>query len=110
MIEKEAAPEFSVRRGGEPARHVAVRAAMTIGRGTDCDIVLAGRFVSRVHARVEPKGERFAIIDAGSKNGVFVNGRLLKAAHVLEPGDGISHRGSPVGVRREPGPHDGALR
>jgi DNA-binding response OmpR family regulator len=60
---------------------------MTIGRDRDCDIVLASRFVSRLHARLEPRGERFAIIDAGSKNGVFVNGRLLKAAHLLEPGD-----------------------
>jgi DNA-binding response OmpR family regulator len=89
MNKETATPEFSVRRGGEPARHVAVRGAMTIGRGTDCDIVLPGRFVSRVHARLEPKGKRFAIIDAGSKNGVFVNGRLLKTAQLLEDGDEI---------------------
>ena len=89
MKEESGLPELSIRRGGEPARHVALRGPMTIGRGTDCDIVLATRFVSRVHARLEPKGERFAIIDAGSKNGLFVNGRLLKAAHLLEPGDEI---------------------
>jgi DNA-binding response OmpR family regulator len=62
---------------------------MTIGRDAGCGIVLAGRFVSRVHARIEPKGERFEITDAGSKNGVVVNGRLLKAPHLLEPGDEI---------------------
>jgi DNA-binding response OmpR family regulator len=89
VIEKETAPEFSIRRGGEPARHVALRGTMTIGRGADCDIALPGRFVSRVHARLEPKDERFAIIDAGSKNGVFVNGRLLKTTHLLEAGDEI---------------------
>jgi len=62
---------------------------MTIGRDTRCDVVLASSFVSRVHARLEPKGKRFAIVDAGSKNGVFVNGHLLKGAHLLEAGDEI---------------------
>jgi pSer/pThr/pTyr-binding forkhead associated (FHA) protein len=89
VAEKEGTPELSVHRGGEPARHIPLRGATTIGRGAECDIVLPSRFVSRVHARLEPKGERFAIIDAGSKNGVFVNGRLLKTAHLLAPGDEV---------------------
>ena len=50
---------------------------ITIGRSSDCDIVLEAPVVSSVHAilRVLPTGDGYAIEDAGSTNGTFVGSR-----------------------------------
>lgn len=47
---------------------------ITIGRYADCEIVLkeAGR-VSRYHARITRRNDRFFVNDMGSRNGTFVN-------------------------------------
>ena len=64
----------------------------TIGRNAACDIVLDDDTVSRLHARVERTDGGFALVDAGSSNGVRVNGerttyRLLVAGDVVHVGD-----------------------
>src|ERR1051326_2304232 len=46
-----------------------------IGRGPTCEIQLEAVGVSRKHAEVFRQGAVCALADAGSKNGVFVNGR-----------------------------------
>jgi pSer/pThr/pTyr-binding forkhead associated (FHA) protein len=61
----------------------------TIGRWPDNDIVIADRWVSRHHARIERRGLRYVIEDLGSKNDTFVNGERLTAPHELEDGDRI---------------------
>ena len=64
-----------------------------IGRNTDCDIVLPDRLVSRHHAQVmwglANGREGYIVEDLRSKNGTFVNGQELAAAHWLEDGDEI---------------------
>lgn len=44
--------------------------------------------VSRVHARVQRKGEHCSVHDLGSRNGIFVRGRAVDSAE-LEPGDDV---------------------
>jgi|GEM_PF-645037 len=46
-------------------------AAMTIGRHTDCNVLLHNEKCSRVHARIEYRGGNFVLIDQ-STNGTFV--------------------------------------
>lgn len=59
---------------------------LTIGRSEKNAIRLAGRGISRVHARILKKGTRFFIKDAGSKNGVFVNDKRVSGV-ALKEGD-----------------------
>jgi hypothetical protein len=59
----------------------------TIGRSRDCDVVLDDAGVSRHHAEIRPSGSGWTVADLGSTNGVMVNGRNIRGAHALEPGD-----------------------
>lgn len=60
-----------------------------IGRDGDNGIVLAESTVSRRHARLSRSGDgQITLADAGSANGVYVNGQRVTEA-VLAPGDQI---------------------
>lgn len=63
--------------------------ALTLGRAPDNDIVIASRFVSGRHARIEPHGVAHQIVDVGSTNGLLYEGRRLNAnaPHMLADGD-----------------------
>jgi Protein of unknown function (DUF3662)/Inner membrane component of T3SS, cytoplasmic domain len=62
-----------------------------IGRSRECDIVLQDSNVSRRHAEIRPSGgDGWTISDLGSTNGVRVNGRAIKSATPLQPGDEIA--------------------
>ncbi|MGZ8687230.1 MAG: FHA domain-containing protein, partial [Gaiellaceae bacterium] len=84
-------PDVRVREGGLgrlTGIHTA-RQRLTIGRAEDNDIVLGDLLVSRRHAELRPSPqESFELIDLGSDNGTFVNGRRIQRA-VLEPLDVI---------------------
>lgn len=60
---------------------------MLIGRGSDCDIVIPLRQVSRHHAKIFPGPEGAVIEDLGSKNGTFINANLLQGPKTLQDGD-----------------------
>jgi hypothetical protein len=62
---------------------------ISVGRHPDCNLVLADPNVSRNHAEIRPKGDRFAVIDLGSTNGTRVNGVRIDN-QVLQDGDDIS--------------------
>jgi len=71
-------------------RTVALPAAgVTIGRATDCDVVLDDPGVSRRHAALRPAAGGWVIEDLGSTNGVLVNGRRVGEPRALAPGDRI---------------------
>lgn len=61
---------------------------VVIGRGAECDVVLASPVISRRHAAIVKSGGKVSIEDLGSPNGIFVNGRLVKSA-ALAKGDRI---------------------
>jgi hypothetical protein len=63
---------------------------VVLGRSRDCDCVLADPTVSRRHAGLRREGERWVLLDLGSRNGTRVNGvRVLDAIEVW-PGDRVS--------------------
>ena len=63
--------------------------ALTIGRGSGCDVRLAwDERVSRVHAALERVGSDWALVDDGlSRNGTFLNGERLNGRRRLHDGD-----------------------
>lgn len=60
-----------------------------IGRSSECDVVLSHPLISRRHALLSTRGDRCAIRDLDSANGVTVNGRRVSTA-VLQPGDELT--------------------
>jgi hypothetical protein len=59
---------------------VPLRDGLRIGRNDDNDVVVRDGRASRVHARIVADGERFAVEDAGSTNGTFVDGERVGRA------------------------------
>jgi RND superfamily putative drug exporter len=72
-----------------------------IGRDEDCDLVLHDDNVSRRHASLSllPEG-RATLVDLGSLNGTFVDGRQIGAAVELTGGEELRFGDSVVGVHR----------
>jgi hypothetical protein len=60
-----------------------------VGRGTECELVLDSRQVSRVHAVIEALDGCFRLLDEGSRNGTYVNGRRVRKIQELRIGDVI---------------------
>ena len=82
--------ELIIKRPGEPLqRRPLPEQEAVIGRDPSCDVVLNSSFVSRQHARLQRSGEAYELVDAGSRNGVLVNGKRLERRHVLQKGDEI---------------------
>lgn len=80
----------------EGRRWVLDQERSTMGRASDCDIVLPKRQVSRYHAQIEriefEDGENrgYVLHDLGSKNGTYVNGKQVHGEpHPLKDGDEI---------------------
>lgn len=63
----------------------------TVGRGDDNNFVLPDRWISRNHAMLQrmETGE-FYLIDLGSRNGSFVNGRRVSVPVTLQNGDRLT--------------------
>jgi diguanylate cyclase (GGDEF)-like protein len=60
--------------------------ALVLGRDSSCDIVAPDTTVSREHARVEPRGDAYFVVDLGSTNGTLINGEPI-AERMLHDGD-----------------------
>jgi pSer/pThr/pTyr-binding forkhead associated (FHA) protein len=50
-------------------------------------VVLDDSGISRHHAEIRPSDSGWTVADLGSTNGVLVNGRNIRGAHVLQSGD-----------------------
>ena len=62
---------------------------ITIGRGSECDLTLDERQISRQHVRIFRDGNQFYLEDLNSKNGTWLNGNQMKGTRVLTDGDEI---------------------
>ncbi|MCB9617294.1 MAG: sigma 54-dependent Fis family transcriptional regulator [Sandaracinus sp.] len=62
---------------------------LCLGSGPDADVVLADRFVSQLHCRLEPVRGGVMLRDLGSRNGTWVQGQRVSA---VELGAGASFR------------------
>jgi pSer/pThr/pTyr-binding forkhead associated (FHA) protein len=63
--------------------------SIAIGRRSDNDIVIENLAVSGHHAKIDSAGDGFVLTDLQSKNGCFVNERLV-TSHWLKHGDIIN--------------------
>jgi pSer/pThr/pTyr-binding forkhead associated (FHA) protein len=63
--------------------------SLTIGRRNDNDVMINNLAVSGYHAKIDSVGEGFVFVDLQSKNGSFVNEKLINS-HWLQDGDIIS--------------------
>jgi len=61
-----------------------------IGRAQENDLILPVPSVSKRHARLLIKDGRYVLMDLGSTNGTFVNGKQINGPVVVKPGDRIS--------------------
>ena len=78
-----------VNRGPEAGQSFLLdKPLVTAGRATDADIFLDDVTVSRRHAELRLDGDVFAVRDAGSLNGTYVNGERVNEAK-LHSGDEI---------------------
>jgi DNA-binding NtrC family response regulator len=74
--------------GGDDVVHALEGPVLTIGRSRTCDLVLEDPSVSALHAEIRVGVVLIELVDLGSHNGTFLNGRRVE--HVtLQPGDEI---------------------
>ena len=64
-----------------------IQTDLVLGRGSDCDIIIPDRQVSRHHSRIFTSAQGTMVEDLDSKNGTYVNGDLLQEAVMLIDGD-----------------------
>ncbi|HEY6333389.1 MAG TPA: SpoIIE family protein phosphatase [Blastocatellia bacterium] len=60
---------------------------MTMGRSSRNDICISDPFASRLHAEVRLEGDQLVLVDMGSANGTYLNGRRVTGSVRLSPGD-----------------------
>lgn len=82
---------------GVDAQAMLLEEGVTIGAGSDNDVILKDDHVSYKHAIVHYENEMYYLEDCGSVDGTFLNGRRLAANRSvqLHPGDYVSF-GAPV--------------
>lgn len=63
----------------------------TVGRSDDNNLVLPDRWISRNHAMLQGiENGDFYLIDLGSRNGTFINGRRVSVPVILHDGDQVT--------------------
>ena len=93
--EEELAPQPAVGERGSLVRMAdgvstaLAKPSITIGRLSECDVVVDDTGASRQHARIRRTESGFVLTDLGSTNGTMVNGAPIQE-HVLEHGDRIT--------------------
>ena len=80
---------FIYPKTGDPSTFPLGAKRVSIGRATANDIVLSDQFSSSCHAVIAPTERGYALLDQGSKNGTFVNGRRVNGEIDLARGDEI---------------------
>ena len=66
----------------------------TVGRETQCTIVLSDPSVSGQHATIVESGGQWQVTDGGSRNGTLVNGMRIVSPCMLNNGDGLAFGGA----------------
>ncbi len=75
-------------QGPAAGARVALEREVVIGRDPRCEIPIGAADVSRRHARIVPDEDGHRVVDLGSTNGTWVNGRPVTSRR-LAPGDRI---------------------
>ena len=87
---------FSSEHGQRTWRRQALQPTVTIGRSSDCNIVLPYVNVSRNHARISWKNSRWILEDTHSTNGVILNNQQVHGSAVLREKDVIVITGNRI--------------
>ena len=74
---------------GALADYALAGAEMTIGRAATAAIVIDDRRVSRQHARLVWRDQRWWVEDLGARNRTLLNGAPVQRPEPLQPGDRI---------------------
>jgi pilus assembly protein CpaF len=77
-------------RGKTPREFKFNQSYVSIGRLNDNDIVLLKGHVSKTHARISKSATGLIVMDTGSTNGTFVNGKKIEGPWELASGDKIT--------------------
>jgi hypothetical protein len=80
--------EINVKTEGFNKTYFLEKHIIKIGRSSDNDIIIPDRTVSGSHAVINKEGDFYMVQDAGSTNGVFVNGKKI-TKHRLRSKDRI---------------------
>ena len=105
-MSRPASPALTVRYEGSP-RTFAAGNDVVVGRDLRADVRIAHPLISRAHLVLRFEQGRWIAIDNGSLNGMFINGRRVPAADIVD-GQQI-HVGNPDGplLTFEVGRHQG---
>jgi len=83
--------KIKVDMGGQPPREVDIGPMLSIGRSSSSGICVKDTKVSRNHAVIQQHGSgTHYVLDLGSANGTFVNGRRVTVPVALKGGDLIN--------------------
>jgi two-component system, cell cycle response regulator len=93
-------PVLVVMTGDDIGKRVVVDRSLTIGRAPEAELTLSDQMISWHHARIEDRGDGWALFDLGSTNGTTVNGES-QAEWLLKPGDRIVFGATAVSFERE---------
>jgi pSer/pThr/pTyr-binding forkhead associated (FHA) protein len=76
---------FTIFQGPDAGRtFVLADRPVTLGREEGRDVVLHDDRASRLHTRLLPDGDGAIVVDAGSSNGTFVNGILVRERRIVQ--------------------------
>lgn len=82
-------PRLIILPKGQSIRQINIKGSLTtIGRKEGNSLVLDSDRVSRTHAVIDWDGDHYTVVDTGSRNGTFVNGRRVQR-QTLSNGDMI---------------------
>ncbi|MFN2225946.1 MAG: FHA domain-containing protein [Anaerolineae bacterium] len=73
----------------------------SVGRSSECDLVLKDQRSSRHHADIRWTGGQWQVVDRGSTNGSFVNGLQVHRPYELRPGDRLTIGETTMVVQQE---------
>ncbi len=80
-------PKLIVLGDKTPVKEYELQAVNSLGRHPSQTIQILDRLVSKEHAIIEVRGEKTVLKDLGSRNGSFVNNRLVSEDVTLAHGD-----------------------
>ncbi len=76
-------------RGGLSKKLRLKEGSNLIGRSTRSDIVIDYEEVTQEHAKIIKEGKNYKLLDIGSLNGTFLNGKKVSAPRILKDGDEV---------------------
>ena len=81
---------YLIQNGQPAATYPLDKPVVTLGRMSDCDVIVNDPGASRHHAEVRADGSRYVLVDLGSTNGTKVNEAPVQGEREMQPGDRIT--------------------